>query len=187
MKPGSNARAEAADVIEILDVLDGAGVAAWLDGGWAVDAALGEQTRDHQDLDLIVALDDVAVMRTALARLGFEMVEGAPHTNFVLRDSSNREIDVHPVRFDETGNGVYRMENGEDWLFPAEGFTGRGHIGQREVRSLTPDIQMVNHAGGYEPHETDFHDMRLLHERFGTKLLGPYAVRDARDERDATR
>lgn len=175
MKPGSSARADAADVIEILDALTASGVDAWLDGGWAVDAALGEQTRDHQDLDLIVALDNVAPMRNALRPLGFELVEGAAHTNFVLRDGRNREIDVHPVRFDDQGNGVYRMENGEDWIFAAAGFGGDGRIAGRVVRCLTPDVQMVNHAGGYEPHETDFHDMRLLHERFGTKLLGPYA------------
>jgi lincosamide nucleotidyltransferase A/C/D/E len=184
VKPGSNARAEASDVIEVLDALDAAGVDAWLDGGWAVDAALGEQTRDHQDVDLVVPLDDVAAMRAALARLGFEIIDGAPHTNFVLRDSRNREVDVHPVRWDDAANGVYRMENGEDWIFPAEGFTGRGRIGQRDVRCLSPDVQMVNHATGYEPHETDFHDMRLLHDRLGTKLLGPYVERD---EGDATR
>ena len=184
MKPGSTARAEASDVIEILDALHAAGVDAWLDGGWAVDAAVGEQTREHQDVDLIVTLDDVAAMRTALGRLGFELVEGAPHTNFVLRDSRNREVDVHPVRFDDAGNGVYRMENGEDWIFPADGFTGRGRVAQRDVWCLTPDVQMANHAGGYEPQETDFRDMRLLHERFGTELQGPYA---GRDKRDATR
>jgi lincosamide nucleotidyltransferase A/C/D/E len=174
MKPGSTARATADDVVQVLDALDAAGVATWLDGGWAVDAALGEQTREHQDIDLVTSLDDVPAMRASLASLGFALVDGAPHTNFVLRDTRGREIDVHPVRFDARGNGVYRMENGEDWLYPADGFAGRGRVGNREVRCLTPDVQMINHAGGYEPHDTDFHDMWLLHERFGTKLLGPY-------------
>jgi hypothetical protein len=26
----------------------------WLDGGWGVDALVGEQTREHEDLNLIV-------------------------------------------------------------------------------------------------------------------------------------
>jgi lincosamide nucleotidyltransferase A/C/D/E len=174
VKPGSTARAEASDVIEILDALASIGVDAWLDGGWGVDALLGEQTRPHQDLDLVVRVEDVAAMRSILAAAGFQLVEGVPDSNFVLRDGRGREIDVHPVRFDDHGNGIYRMENGEDWLFPAEGFTGRGRVRGREVRCLSPDVQMVDHATGYVPHETDFHDMRLLHERFGTKLLGPY-------------
>jgi lincosamide nucleotidyltransferase A/C/D/E len=171
VKSDSTARATADDVIEVLGAIEGAGVDAWLDGGWGVDAALGEQTREHQDLDLVVPLDHVAAMRGALAPLGFELVEGRPSTNFVLRDPRGREIDVHPFRFDGEGNGVYRMENGEDWIYPAEGFGGRGRIRARDVRCLTPDVQMLCHAGGYE---TDFHDMRLLHERFGTKLIGPY-------------
>ena len=99
----------AKDVVFILDRLDAAGVAAWLDGGWAVDAVLGEVTREHADLDLIVELDDVATMRAALAAEGFELTRGEPHSNFVLRDGAGREIDVHPVTFDVQGNGVYRM------------------------------------------------------------------------------
>lgn len=178
VKPGSRARAEAGDVIEVVDALDAAGVASWLDGGWGVDALLGEQTRAHQDVDLVVRVDDVATMRSALAAHGFELVDGVPESNFVLRDDRGREVDVHPVRFDDEGNGIYRMEDGGDWTYAAAGFAGRGFVGGRAVTCLTAEMQMVGHAGGYAPHETDFHDMRLLHERFGTALLGPYAEAD---------
>jgi lincosamide nucleotidyltransferase A/C/D/E len=174
VKPGSTARAEASDVIEVLDALASAGIEAWLDGGWGVDALLNEQTRPHQDVDLVVRVEDVATMRSVLAPAGFQLVEGVPDSNFVLRDGRGREVDVHPVRFDDAGNGVYRMEDGGDWVYPAAGFGGRGVIAGRQVKCLTPEIQMLGHAGGYEPHETDFHDMRLLHERFGTPLQGPY-------------
>lgn len=164
----------AADVIGILDLLEAAGVESWLDGGWGVDALLGEQTRDHDDVDLVLRVSDVPAMRDALAGEGFELNRGEPDSNYVLRDGRGREIDVHPIRFDEGGNGVYRMENGEDWIYPAEGFTGRGRIEERDVKCLSPDVQMLGHAGGYEPHWTDFHDMRLLNGRFGTPLLPPY-------------
>jgi lincosamide nucleotidyltransferase A/C/D/E len=175
VKKGSRARSDATDVGEIVDALESAGIESWLDGGWGVDALLGEQTRTHQDIDLVVRVSDVATMRSVLADHGFELVEGVPDSNFVLRDGRDREVDVHPVRFDDEGNGIYRMENGEDWIIPAEGFTGRGTIGGRGLMCMSPDVQMLNHAGGYEPAETDFHDMRLLHECFGTKLQGPYA------------
>ncbi|MDQ6793886.1 MAG: hypothetical protein M3067_03470 [Chloroflexota bacterium] len=173
-KKGSKARAEAADVREVIDALDSAGVESWLDGGWGVDALLGEQTRPHQDIDLVVRVSDVATMRSVLAGRGFELVEGVPESNFVLGDRRDREVDVHPVRFDDAGNGIYRMENGDDWTIPAEGFTGRGTIDGQTVKCMSPDVQMLNHAGGYEPAETDFHDMRLLNARFGTRLLPPY-------------
>ena len=53
------------DVATIVERLDGARIDAWLDGGWAVDALLGEQTRVHDDLDLIVRVTDVPAMRAA--------------------------------------------------------------------------------------------------------------------------
>ena len=162
------------DVVFILDRLEAAGIAAWLDGGWAVDAVLGDVTRAHEDLDLIVDLDDVETMRHGLAGDGFELVRGDATSNFVVRDAHAREIDVHPVRFDPGGDGIYRMENGEDWTFPAAGFEGTGSVGGREVRCLTADVQMLCHSTGYEPDAVDARDMRLLHERLGTALLPPY-------------
>jgi lincosamide nucleotidyltransferase A/C/D/E len=162
------------DVTRVLERLDGAGVDAWLDGGWAVDAVLGEQTRAHADLDLIVRVSDVPAMLEGLAGDGFELDRGEPHSNFVMRDGAGHEIDVHPVTFDARGDGVYRMENGDDWVFPADGFSGHGRVDGHEVRCLSADVQMLCHATGYAPGETDFHDMRLLNARLGTALLPPY-------------
>lgn len=162
------------DVIDILDSLSAPGIDAWLDGGWAVDAVLAEQSRPHQDLDLIVRVSDTEALQSMLAGHGFLLDRGVLDSNFVLRDARGREVDVHPVRFDPDGNGIYRMENGEDWTFPAEGFQGRGRIAGREVRALTPDVQMLCHSTGYVPDDTDFADMRLLNTRLGTRLLPPY-------------
>jgi lincosamide nucleotidyltransferase A/C/D/E len=164
----------ARDVVEILDLLDEAGVETWLDGGWAVDALLGEQTRPHADLDLIVRIDDLAALRQALGREGFTEVSGGREVNFVLRDARGREIDIHAMRLDEAGDGIYPMASGEDWVFPASGFAGRGSIEGRVVHCLTAEVQMLCHAHGYVPGQTDFHDMRLLNRRLGTPMLPPY-------------
>ena len=176
----------ASDVVEVLDRLDDAGIDAWLDGGWAVDALLAEQTRPHRDLDLIVREDDLPGSRDALAGDGFAEVPGGRDINFVLRDARGREVDLHAIRFAESGDGLYRMESGAEWVFPAAGFEGRGLVDGREVRCLTADVQMLCHAHGYVPSETDFHDMRLLNARLGTRLLSPYdldvELREAVDE-----
>jgi lincosamide nucleotidyltransferase A/C/D/E len=174
-----------ADLLEILEALDQTGVDYWLDGGWGVDALVGEQTRTHADLDLEVDIDHVPRMCDALARRGIRHVRGDLASNFVLGDGERLEVDVHPVRFDEAGNGNYRMENGEDWVFPAEGFTGVGRVGSRTVRCLSPDVQMVDHTTGYEPGPTDFHDMWLLHDRLGTRLLPPYDASRSAPRRSA--
>ena len=79
-------------------------------------------------------------------------------------------MDVHAVVFDDNGNGVYRMQNGEDWIFPAEGFSGRGIINGVSVRCLSTTTQVLCHAHGYVPTEKDRRDMELLRQRFGVEL-----------------
>jgi lincosamide nucleotidyltransferase A/C/D/E len=169
-QPERQRRMEAADVVRLFDLLGQEHIDAWLDGGWGVDALLGEQTRPHGDVDLIVHLHDVDKMRSALEPRGFELVKGDPVSNFVLDDHRGHEIDVHPVRFNDTGEGIYRMENGKDWVFPAAGFSGRGTVGNREVSCLSAEVQVLCHAQGYEPGETDFNDMEALRQRFGVEL-----------------
>jgi len=160
--------AEAA--VEILRLLEQSGIEVWLDGGWAVDAALGEQTRPHKDLDILVRTSDLPRLMRLLGNDGFRARDGGTDSNFVLGDDSGREIDVHAFAFDEGGNGVYRMANGSDWIFPAAGFDGRGEIRGFAVRCLTPDVQVLCHAHGYVPTEKDLRDMELLHARFGVEL-----------------
>ena len=77
---------------------------------------------------------------------------------------------MHVVTFDPDGNGVYRMANGADWIFPAEGFTGRGLVNGRAVRCLSAKTQVLCHANGYVPTEKDRSDMALLEQRFGVEL-----------------
>lgn len=157
-------------LLGLLRLLEGAGIIAWLDGGWGVDALLERQTRPHKDVDLVVAVADVPDLIALLATRGFRVVEGEPPHTCVLADGAGLEVDVHAVTFDEHGNGLYRMESGEIWVFPAEGFTGQGRVGERSVRCLSPAVQVLCHAQGYKPAEKDFRDMELLAERFGLEL-----------------
>ena len=161
-------------MIWMVEALEAAGIDVWIHGGWGVDALLGDQTREHSDVDINVTTADVPRMVELLGREGFTVVHGELHSNFVMEDGRGRCIDVHPVRFDEKGDGIYRMENGEDWPFPAAGFAGRGTIAGRPVRCLTPEIEMLCHATGYEPDEDDFRDMYALNQRFGVELPAHY-------------
>ena len=162
------------DVIEILEWLEEADVDLWLDGGWGHDAVLGEQTRRHDDLDLFVDSEHSARLIDALEAHGFAVTERASPDCFVLEDANGRQVDVHCARFDALGNGLYRMKNGEDWPLPAEGLQGRGTIGDRGVRCLTPELQMRCKIGDFEPSTTDYQDVRLLHERFGVEIPAMY-------------
>lgn len=161
----------AADVLQVIRALEDRAVTVWVsDGGWGVDALLGEQTRPHNDLDVIVGLDDVPALRAVLAERGFRLTEGEPPRCFVLADGGGRIVDVHPVAFDDQANGHYMMGNGDVWVYPAAGFAGSGLIDGQPVRCLTAEVQVRCHTG-YQLREVDFHDMEALHRRFGVKLL----------------
>jgi len=68
--------------------------------------------------------------------------------------------------FDEQGNGIYQMDDGDTWTYPADGLAGSGSIGGRPVCCLTPELQMRVHTG-YELREKDHEEIRALNERFG--------------------
>ena len=157
-------------LVELLQLFESAALPVWLDGGWGVDALLQTQTRVHKDVDIILPVADVPKLQELLAMTGFAVREGKPPDSFVLANGAGLEVDVHAVTFDNDGNGVYRMQNGEDWIFPAEGFGGRGRIGGMSVSCLSPATQVLCHAQGYVPVEKDFCDMELLEERFGAEL-----------------
>ena len=155
---------------KLLQLLEEASIEVWLDGGWGVDALLKMQTRLHKDVDLILRVSDVPELQEILGSRGFAIKEGTPPNSFVLANGSGLEVDVHAVVFDNDGNGVYRMESGEDWIYPAEGFSGRGEVEGRPVYCLSPATQILCHAHGYVPTGKDFRDMEFLEKRFGVEL-----------------
>ena len=165
MKPEMSAT----DAAELIRLIEGAGIEIWLDGGWAVDAVLGEQTRAHKDLDIILHRRHLPALRALLAARGFEVRPDTP-SNFVLADATGLEVDVHAIVFAPDGNGIYEMADGGTWVFPAPGVDGRGVIQGRTVRCLTPEVQVLCHAHGYVPEEKDFRDMEHLRARFDVEL-----------------
>lgn len=171
----------AAALVELLLLLEGAAIPVWLDGGWGVDALLQTQTRTHKDVDIVLSVADVPKLRELMAGRGFAVSAGRPPDWFVLADGAGLEVDVHAATFDAAGNGVYRMQNGEDWIYSAEHLSGRGTVAGKSVRCLTAEGQVLGHAYGYTPTEKDYRDMELLAERFGIEL--PPQLRRGRAQR----
>jgi lincosamide nucleotidyltransferase A/C/D/E len=160
------------DVVAVLDLLESEQIDVWLDGGWGVDALIGSETRDHTDLDLVVALRDLDRAAAALATVGFahdEAAEPGLPARFVLAADDGRRVDLHPVVFDVGGNGWQPLGDDAWGAYPAEGLEASGEVAGRAVRCISAELQVRHHLG-YPPGEHDRHDLRLLYERFGVGL-----------------
>jgi len=161
----------AKDVTELLDWLDAAGIHVHVDGGWGVDALIGEQTRRHTDLDLALDRDELDGARGALEEHGFRCdgtIEPGLPARLVLRDEQGRQVDFHPLFFDRGGDGWQQLsESAKAWgRYPADDLDAIGVIGGRQVRCLSPQLQF-RFRMGFEWSERDEHDVRLLVEHFG--------------------
>ncbi len=162
----------AAEVLAVLDDLEAHGVLAWVDGGWGVDALLGEQTRDHDDLDLVIDRQALDAAREQFLDAGFALERDWLPTTIALRHPDGRAVDLHPVVPTEDGGGDQTLLEGTGTFHYLPPTTGL--IGGRRVRCCPVETQVATHLG-YEPDEGDVTDMRRLAAACDLTLPPPYA------------
>src|SRR5262245_13926172 len=157
----------ATDVCGLYAQLRALGVDVWIDGGWGVDALLEDQTRAHNDLDIVIQQKDVPKLRRLLEAEGYSDVsrDDTSPWNFVLGDGTGREVDVHAVVFDSKGDGLYGpAEKGV--MYPVGSLDGAGLIEGKTVRCIAPEW-MIRFHSGYVLKEKDIRDVAALCEKFG--------------------
>jgi lincosamide nucleotidyltransferase A/C/D/E len=159
----------AEDAAAMVRLLTDHGITVHVDGGWGVDALLGEQTRPHADLDIAVPHADVPKLRALLDARGFVEAprDDSWECNFVLADASGHEVDVHSYTFDAAGNCVFGVP------YPFDSLTGRGQIAGDAVDCISPEWLVQFHTG-YPLDEDDYHDVAALCARFGLELPAEY-------------
>src|SRR4030042_6600018 len=87
----------AAEVLELVKLFEQNQITVILDGGWGVDALLGEQTRRHADLDIVIEYKDVTRLRVLLEARGYVDVP-RPDTrecNFVMGGDEGRLVGIN--------------------------------------------------------------------------------------------
>ena len=146
----------------VLEALSRAGCRWWIGGGWGVDALVGTQTRVHGDLDLVVEAADEAAALAALVRRGYVVTTDWRPVRVEVAAAGGRRVDLHPVTFDDHGDGVQAGLDGAVFRYPARCFV-TGTIGGREVACLSVEQQLLFHAG-YEPRPVDRADRSLLRD-----------------------
>jgi lincosamide nucleotidyltransferase A/C/D/E len=159
------------DVLELLDWLEQRGIDTWLNGGWGVDALLGHQTREHEDLDITISAADRAAYTIAMEAAGFRPYRVDNDFNWVLTDTRGRLVDVHLVDFSETlitGTGV-SMYGPAGLPFEVGSLEGRGMIADKPVNCETAEFQVRGHAT-YTPDESDYRDVLALCETFNIRV-----------------
>jgi lincosamide nucleotidyltransferase A/C/D/E len=159
----------AADVLELVILFEQNDIEVILDGGWGVDALLGEQTRPHEDLDIAMPHCYVPLARALLEAKGYVDV---PRTdtrdcNFVLGDEHGHLVDFHTYTFDESGNLVVGLP------YPPDSLTGIGSLLGHPVQCITPQWLIKFHTG-YAFDENDYQDVKALCQRFHVTLPDEY-------------
>ncbi|HEY7104058.1 MAG TPA: hypothetical protein VH573_20675 [Mycobacteriales bacterium] len=133
---------------------------------------VGERTRPHSDLDLVVPLPALDAVLAALAAAGYARVlrDWRP-TAVAVADGTGREVDLHLVTPTSDGGGDQALPGGGPFHYPPP---VAGTVGGGAVRCVDARTQVRTHVG-YPPTAKDHTDMRLLHDRLGVELVPPYA------------
>ena len=158
-------------VLELVRLFDENQIEVIIDGGWGVDALLGEQTRPHTDLDIAMPHKYVPQIKAILEARGYKDVP-RPDTrdcNFVLGDDRGHDVDIHTYSYDEQGNLVFGL------AYPLDSLNGIGLIVNYPIRFITPDWLVKFHTG-YQKDENDFRDVKALCQRFGIEMPADYAI-----------
>ncbi len=145
--------------LTLWDLLTGAGVDVWVDGGWGVDALVGEQTREHRDLDLGVARPDLALAIGVLAKAGYAVTDDRyVEVTVQLTHPEGHRVDLHPST-PVAGGGTEQTDfDGNVFHIPPPSV---GRIAGRAVRCMPLSAQLRTHTG-YALRPQDRHDLELL-------------------------
>ena len=158
------------DAISIIKKANIEGINVWIDGGWGVDALLEKQTRDHNDIDLVIEMKNYLNFIDLIKREGFYEVKESYTSTYhtVWHDIHNRIIDLHLVEFDEEGIAHY-----ENDVYPPGSLSATGKIDGIEVCCVSAQAQILFHLG-YEHDENDIHDVMLLCKKFDIPIPDEY-------------
>lgn len=170
------------DVVNVYKRLTSQGIQVWLTGGWGIDALLGEQTRPHKDLDVLMLVDNVKCMRELLDQEGYKLKElwgenrwtsdsegVKTATAFVLRDLEGRELDVHAMRLDGQGNAIPAWNVRAGFIFKPPDLAGMGIVAGYPVMCQSAENQMACHTG-YQLPDYQWNDLDQLAEKYGLEI-----------------
>jgi lincosamide nucleotidyltransferase A/C/D/E len=156
-------------VMALVSWLEEAHVTYQVNGGWAVDALAGRQTRDHGDLDVFLDADKLQDAVDWLQSKGYEQVVQELPVRVELRRGEDA-VDLHPMVLDSEGNGV--QQGFGDAVFHHR--SDRRTVGSIDGRGVVVAAldRLVELRAGYEPRPVDAHDLAVLIDLTGDSRSG---------------
>lgn len=157
------------EVARVLQLAEIAGIPVVVDGGWAVDALLGWQTRDHSDLDMAINQQYLPRLLNILRRLDYQYLPRGDEWehNFVLENGAGHQIDLHSFVRNSKGQIVGGVE------YPGDSLTGQGRISGINVACIHPEWLVDFHLG-YDFDHQDYQDVTYICNLFKLPLPAEY-------------
>lgn len=157
---------------EVASFFSGLDAPWWIAGGWALDLFLGQQTREHDDIDIQVLRRDQQIVRGALGTWDVQGAQPRAHPNeWPFREWESGTLlnaEVHDVWCRPTPADPWILQlmiadtNGDTWLCRRDAriFRPVAAIGLKTadgIPYLAPEIQLLYKAKGLRPKdEADF-------------------------------
>jgi lincosamide nucleotidyltransferase A/C/D/E len=148
------------EVLAVLDAVRSSGCRFWLEGGWGVDALVGDQTRPHRDVDVDFDAAYEALVLERLADLGYSIETDWRPNRVELAAPGRGWVDLHPLVIDENGDARQASHDGGWHEFPSSWFT-TGTLGGMTVPCISIEAQRIFHSG-YELRQVDLDDLANL-------------------------
>ena len=167
--PCENPLMEEEEVERVLQLAQIAGIPVIVDGGWAVDALLGWQTREHSDLDLAINQQYLPRLLNILRRLDYQYLhrEDEWAHNFVLENGAGHQIDLHSFVRNSKGQIIAGVE------YPGDSLTGQGRISGMNVSCIHPEWLVDFHLG-YDFDHQDYQDLVYICNLYKLSLPPEY-------------
>lgn len=144
----------------------------WIAGGWAIDLYVGRQTREHEDIDILILRRDQRAVRALLGAWDVQAAlqpprdEAWPFRPWPRDDVLDETIHDIWCRRDATQPWAIQLmiadTRGEQWLFRRMPSISRpvatiGEMSPDGIPYLAPEIQLLYKAKGRRPKdEADF-------------------------------
>lgn len=157
------------EVTRVLQLAEIAGIPVVVDGGWAVDALLGWQTREHSDLDLAINQQYLPRFLNILRRMDYQYLPRGDEWlhNFVLENGAGHQIDLHSFVRNNKGQIMGGVE------YPGDSLTGQGRIAGINVGCIQPEWLVDFHLG-YDFDHQDYQDVTYICNLFKLQLPAEY-------------